>query len=56
MRDEELEDLDKLVVDGCPLSLKKDLLATVSGKVNCLIQVITNSYAVSVVGCYRKLH
>uniref|UniRef100_A0A0N4UZQ9 Activating signal cointegrator 1 complex subunit 3 n=1 Tax=Enterobius vermicularis TaxID=51028 RepID=A0A0N4UZQ9_ENTVE len=38
VRDEELEDLDKLVVDGCPLSLKKDLLATVSGKVNCLIQ------------------
>lgn len=39
VREEEAEELEELAATSCPLRLKKGALATVPGKINCLIQV-----------------
>ncbi|VDK81594.1 unnamed protein product [Litomosoides sigmodontis] len=38
VREDEAIELEELVCTSCPLRLKKDALATVAGKINCLIQ------------------
>lgn len=44
VREEEMVELEELVQDSCPLRLKRGALATVPGKINCLIQV--NNYII----------
>lgn len=38
VREDEAVELEELVCTSCPLRLKKGALATVPGKINCLIQ------------------
>lgn len=40
VREEEIMELEELACTSCPLRLKNGALATVPGKINCLIQVI----------------